>query len=107
MSPAWIAVAVAGVLETAWAIGLKYSNGFTELTPSLFTLGALVSGMYLLSFASKSISIGTAYSVWVGLGTLGTALSGIVLFGESASPLRLLFLSLLLIAVVGLKVTGG
>ena len=107
MSSSWIAVGVAGILETAWAIGLKYSNGFTLLTPSLFTLAVLVCGMVLLSFAAKSIPIGTAYSVWVGIGTLGTALTGIILFGEAASPLRLLFLLLLLIAVVGLKVTAG
>ena len=103
---AWIILAVAGLLEVCWAIGLKYSNGFTKLGPSLFTLATLAGSMFLLAKAAQIIPIGTAYGVWVGIGAMGAAILGIILFQESVSPLRLHFLGLLLVAIIGLKVTS-
>jgi quaternary ammonium compound-resistance protein SugE len=107
MSKAWILLAVAGLLETGWAIGLKYTEGFTKLVPSALTIVALAGSMFLLARAAQEIPIGTAYGVWVGIGALGAALLGIMLFGESASPLRLVFLALMLISIVGLKMTSA
>lgn len=103
---AWIVLGTAGLLEIGWAIGLKYTEGFTKLLPSALTLVTLAGSMYLLARASQVLPIGTAYGVWVGIGALGTAIFGIFLFGESASPLRLFFLILLLIAIAGLKLTS-
>ncbi|MDC3958876.1 quaternary ammonium compound efflux SMR transporter SugE [Polyangium jinanense] len=100
---AWVSLIVAGLLEVCWAIGLKYTNGFTRPLPSVLTIAAIVASMYLLAFATKSLPIGTAYAVWVGVGALGTAIAGIVLFGESAAPARVVFLALLLASIVGLK----
>ncbi len=102
---AWAILVVAGLFEVCWAIGLKYTDGFTKLVPSLFTLGTLAASMYLLARASQVLPIGTAYGVWVGIGALGAAILGIVLFNESASPARLAFLGLLLISIIGLKLT--
>ena len=108
MSPtwAWILLGVAGLLEICWAIGLKHTNGFTKVIPSIFTLITLAGSMYLLAKASQVLPIGTAYGVWVGIGALGSAVLGIFLFQESASPLRIVFLGLLLIAIIGLKMTS-
>lgn len=103
---AWILLIIAGVLEVCWAIGLKYTEGFTKLMPSVFTLTTLAASMLLLAKATSILPIGTAYGVWVGIGALGAAICGIILFQESASPLRLLFLALLLVAIIGLKVTA-
>src|SRR5689334_13121718 len=103
----WLLLIIAGLLEVAWAIGLKYTEGFTRLLPSVLTGGAIVASMLLLGVAARTLPIGTAYGVWVGIGALGAAVLGIVLFGESASPARLLFLGLLLVAIIGLKVTGS
>ena len=103
---AWFILSVAGLLEVCWAIGLKYSEGFTKLIPSVFTLVTLAGSMYLLARASQIIPIGTAYGVWVGIGALGAAIFGIVFFQESVSLLRLCFLGLLLIAIIGLKITS-
>lgn len=104
---AWIILGIAGLLEVCWAIGLKYTDGFTKLVPSLFTLVTLAGSMYLLARASQVLPIGTAYGVWVGIGALGAAVLGIFLFQESASPLRLAFLGLLLISIIGLKMTAA
>lgn len=100
---AWIILFVAGLFEVCWAIGLKYTNGFTSLIPSIFTLVTLGISMFLLAKATEVLPIGTAYGVWVGVGALGAAILGIVLFQESVSPQRLFFLSLLLVSIVGLK----
>lgn len=89
-----------------WAIGLKYTEGFTKLTPSILTLIALAASMILLAKATQTLPIGTAYAVWVGIGSLGAAVLGIFLFKESASWPRLFFLALLLISIVGLKLTS-
>lgn len=100
---AWIFLFIAGLLEVCWAIGLKYTEGFTRLIPSLFTLVTLAGSMYLLAKASQVLPIGTAYGVWVGIGALGAAILGIVLFNESVAPLRLFFFGLLFVSIVGLK----
>lgn len=104
---AWILLLVAGLLETGWAIGLKYTEGFSKLWPSIFTLVALAGSMLLLAKAAVVLPIGTAYGVWVGIGALGAAILGIVLFKESVTPARIFFLLLLLVSIVGLKMTAG
>ncbi|MBX9766607.1 MAG: hypothetical protein K2X47_04990 [Bdellovibrionales bacterium] len=102
---AWAFLLVAGLFEVSWAIGLKYTDGFTKLGPSIFTFFSLAASMYLLSRATAVLPIGTAYAVWVGIGALGAAILGIFLFKETVSPLRIVFLGLLLISIVGLKLT--
>jgi len=104
---AWVLLIIAGLLETGWAVGLKYTEGFTRPLPSVLTALAIIGSMYLLSVAVRTLPIGTAYGVWVGIGALGAGILGIVLFGEAATPGRLFFLVLLLVAVIGLKVTSG
>lgn len=103
----WLLLVIAGLLETGWAIGLKYTDGFTRLWPSVFTAAAMVVSMGLLGIAVRTLPIGTAYAVWVGIGAAGAALLGILLFGESASTGRLFFLALLVISIAGLKYTSG
>lgn len=103
---AWILLGFAGLLEVCWAIGLKYTEGFTKLLPTVFTLITLLGSMYLLARACQVIPIGTAYGVWVGIGALGAAFLGIVLFEESVSIPRICFLGLLLVSIVGLKMTS-
>ena len=102
----WILLFVAGLLETAWAIGLKYTHGFTRPLASVLTGLAIVGSMVLLGLAAKELPIGTAYAVWVGIGAFGAAVLGMVLFREPATPARLFFLALLLVAVLGLKATA-
>lgn len=104
---AWVNLFLAGLLEVCWAIGLKYTDGFSKLVPSLFTLSTLVGSMLLLAKAVQVLPIGTAYGVWVGIGALGTAVLGILLFHEPVSILRFMFLSLLLISIIGLKYTAS
>ncbi|NBD12130.1 quaternary ammonium compound efflux SMR transporter SugE [Corallococcus silvisoli] len=107
MTSSWILLILAGLLEVAWTLGLKYTQGFTRPLASVLTVAAIVASMGLLSLAVKQLPIGTAYAVWVGIGALGAAVLGMVLFHEPATPARLFFLGLLLVAIVGLKVTGG
>jgi quaternary ammonium compound-resistance protein SugE len=106
MSLPWIYLIIAGVLEVCWAIGLKYTEGFTKPIPSAFTLITLALSMYLLAKAAEVLPIGTAYAVWVGIGALGAAILGIFLFQEAVTPLRILFLVMLLVAIIGLKATA-
>lgn len=103
---AWFLLLVAGLLEVGWAIGLKYTDGFTRLWPSAFTLAAMVGSVVLLGIAMKSLPVGTAYAVWVGVGAVGTALLGIALFGEPANAGRLLSLGLIVAGIVGLKLAS-
>jgi quaternary ammonium compound-resistance protein SugE len=103
----WIYLIIAGVFEVIWAMGLKYSHGFTKLFPSLITLGGMVVSFYLLSLASKSLPIGTAYAVWTGIGALGAVLLGIFLFNEPVNILRIVFLCLILVGILGLKFTSA
>lgn len=101
---AWIALFFAGLFEIGWAVGLKYTEGFTRLAPSALTIAAMVASLWLLALALKSLPLGTSYAVWTGIGTVGTAVLGIVLFGESTDPLRLLCIGLIVIGIAGLKV---
>lgn len=103
---AWFYLVVAGLLEVAWALGLKASEGFSRPLPSVLTVTAMVGSFYLLAQAMKVLPVGTAYAIWVGIGAVGTVLFGILLYGDSASPLRLLSLVLILAGLVGLKLAG-
>jgi len=100
---AWLVLFVAGLLEVGWAVGLKYSEGFTRPMPSILTALALVASMGLLGIALRTLPLGTAYAVWTGIGTIGTALLGMVLFKEPATVARLLCISLIVVGIVGLK----
>ena len=102
---AWIYLVIAGLLEVCWAIGIKYADGFTKLGPSVVTLVAIVASLLLLAFASRSLPIGTAYAVWVGIGAFGAAVLGMVLFDEPFTKGRVFFLSLLVLSIIGLKFT--
>jgi quaternary ammonium compound-resistance protein SugE len=103
----WIILFIAGLLEVCWAIGLKYSQGFSRLLPSVLTIIAIVASMYLLARAAQTLPIGTAYTVWVGIGAAGASILGIYLFDEPANLSRVLFLGLLIFSIIGLKVTSG
>ncbi|MBL8352322.1 MAG: quaternary ammonium compound efflux SMR transporter SugE [Burkholderiaceae bacterium] len=104
---AWVLLLVAGLLEVGWAIGLKYTEGFTRLWPSVFTIVAMVLSVVLLGIAMKSLPVGTSYAVWVGVGAVGTAVLGMVLFGEPASAARLASLGLIVAGIVGLKLASS
>ena len=104
---AWILLVVAGLLEVGWAIGLKYTQGFTRLWPSVFTLTAMVLSVVLLGVAMKSLPVGTSCAVWVGVGAVGTAILGMVLFGEPATAGRLVSLGLIVAGIVGLKLASS
>ena len=99
----WIILILAGLLEIVWAIGLKYTEGFTRLWPTVGTVLAMVISLGLLGIAMKSLPVGTAYAIWVGVGAIGTAILGIVLLGEPANAGRLLSLALILAGIIGLK----
>ncbi len=100
---AWVLLVVAGVLEVGWAIGLKYTEGFTRLWPTLGTVAAMVLSMGMLGIAINSLPVGTAYAVWTGIGTIGTALLGLALFGEPATAARLACIGMIAAGIVGLK----
>ncbi|MFZ2031143.1 MAG: quaternary ammonium compound efflux SMR transporter SugE [Vitreimonas sp.] len=102
---AWIVLFLAGLAEIGWVIGLKYSEGFTRLAPSAFTVVSLAASMLLLGAAVRSLPIGTAYAVWTGIGAIGAAIAGLMLFGESGNPMRLLCIGLIVAGVVGLKLS--
>ena len=99
----WLILILAGLLETAWAIGLKYSQGFTRFWPSVGTIIAMVASVWLLGIAMKTLPVGTAYSIWVGIGAVGTVILGIVLFNEPANALRLASIALIIAGIAGLK----
>lgn len=102
----WIILLIAGLLEVVWAVGLKYTHGFSRLTPSIITITAMVISMALLSWAMKTLPVGTAYAIWTGIGAVGAAITGILLLGESASPARLLSLGLIVAGIIGLKLSA-
>lgn len=104
---AWAVLVIAGLFETAWAIGLKYSAGFSRPIATVLTVIAIVISMGLLGWAARSLPIGTAYAVWTGIGAVGAVLLGILLFGESAQPLRLACIGLIVIGILGLKFVAG
>jgi len=103
----WFILFLAGLFEICWAVGLKYTEGFTKLVPSLLTGAAMVVSIVLLAFAAKKLPLGTAYAVWTGIGAVGAVTLGIVLFGESAQPLRLFCVGLIVAGIVGLKLTAA
>ena len=100
---AWLSLFIAGLFEVGWAIGLKYTDGFTRLWPTVWTVAAMIVSLALLGLSLRTLPVGTAYAVWVGIGAVGTAVLGIVLFGESREPLRLACLVLIVAGVVGLR----
>lgn len=100
---AWIILLIAGLLEVVWAIGLKYTHGFTRLTPSIITIAAMVVSMLLLANAMKTLPAGTAYAVWTGIGAVGAAIMGMVLLGESTNIARIISLCLIVGGILGLK----
>lgn len=104
---AWVLLGVAGLFEIAFALGMKSSEGFTRLVPSIFTVVTGLSSLFLLTASLRSLPVGTAYAVWTGIGAAGTALLGIALMGESAAPLRLLCIGLILAGVIGLKLVSS
>ena len=102
----WMILVVAGLLEIGWAAGLKYSDGLSRLWPAVATIAAMVVSMYLLAVAVRSLPVGTAYAVWTGIGTVGTALVGIALLGEPATPIRLACIGLIVAGIAGLKLVS-
>ena len=104
---AWVYLVVAGLFECGWALGLKYSDGFTRLVPSLFTIAAMVLSFWLLSLAMRSIPIGTAYAIWTGIGAVGVAVIGMLFLGEPREILRIACLLLIVTGMVGLKLTSA
>ncbi|HEV7338752.1 MAG TPA: quaternary ammonium compound efflux SMR transporter SugE [Bosea sp. (in: a-proteobacteria)] len=103
---AWTYLFFAGLFEIGWAIGLKYTQGFTRLVPAVLTVASMAVSLGLLGLALKSLPLGTAYAIWTGIGTVGTAILGIILFGEPATVLRLLCIGLIVAGIVGLKLVG-
>ena len=101
---AWIYLFIAGFFEIGWAVGLKYTDGFTKLWPSVITIIGMILSFYFLSAAVKTIPIGTAYAIWTGIGAVGTAIFGMILFGESKEFIRLIFIFLIVIGIIGLKI---
>ena len=102
----WFFLVIAGLLEGVWAVGLKYTEGFTRTVPSMITIGAMLGSIGLLGLAMKQIPVGAAYGIWVGIGAVGAAVLGMVLFAESASPLKFVSLALIVAGIVGLKVSA-
>jgi quaternary ammonium compound-resistance protein SugE len=100
---AWFVLLIAGLLETAWAVGLKYSEGFTRLWPSVFTAAAMAASLYLLAVALRTLPLGTAYTVWTGIGAVGAVIWGILFMGESASAIRVFCILLIIAGIVGLR----
>jgi quaternary ammonium compound-resistance protein SugE len=103
----WIILFIAGLFEVAWAIGLKYTDGFSKLWPSVFTIVCMLVSMGLLAYAVKYLPVGTAYAIWTGIGAVGTAILGIILFNESKELVRIFFIFLIVVGIVGLKIFSG
>jgi quaternary ammonium compound-resistance protein SugE len=104
---AWLILVLAGLFEVGWAIGLKYTHGFSRLWPTVGTVIAMLVSLALLGIAMKSLPVGTAYAVWVGVGAVGTVILGIVLFGEPANPARLISVGLIIAGIIGLKLAAA
>ena len=103
----WLILVLAGLFETGWAIGLKYTHGFTRLWPTVWTVMAMIVSLWLLGIAMKSLPVGTAYSVWVGVGAVGTVILGIVLLGEPANAGRLISIAFIIAGIISLKLTSS
>ncbi|MDN5060754.1 quaternary ammonium compound efflux SMR transporter SugE [Aliarcobacter butzleri] len=101
----WGILVLAGIFEIFWAVGLKYTDGFTKLIPSLFTIIAMLVSFWLLSLSLKTLPLGTAYAVWVGIGTIGTVIAGIMLFGDSINIIRIISIAFIILGIIGLKIT--
>src|SRR5580698_8388360 len=104
---AWVLLTIAGILEIAFAFGMKSSDGFTRLMPALFTVATGLSSVFLLSLALRTLPVGTGYAVWTGIGAAGTTILGMVLLGDSAAPIRVLCIGLILAGIIGLKLISG
>ncbi|MDO7789118.1 quaternary ammonium compound efflux SMR transporter SugE [Desulforamulus aquiferis] len=104
---AWVYLVIAGVCEVIWAVGLKYTQGFTRVYPSMITLVGMIVSFYYLSLALRDLPIGTAYAVWTGIGALGTVIIGMVFLGEPREWLRLFFVAMIIVGIIGLKSTSG
>ncbi len=102
----WLILIVAGLFEMGWAVGLKYSQGFAKLVPSIFTIVGMIASFYFLSLALKSLPLGTAYAIWTGIGTVGTVILGIILFKEPIDIIRLICIGFIVVGIVGLKVVS-
>ena len=102
----WVVLVIAGLFEIAWSVGLKYSHGLTRLVPSILTFVFMALSFFLLAKAMKTLPLGTAYAVWTGIGTVGAAILGIVLFDEPSTPYRILFISCILVGIIGLKMVS-
>ncbi len=102
----WLLLIIAGLFEVGWAVGLKYSQGFTKIIPSIFTIVGMIASFYFLAAALKNIPLGTAYAIWTGIGTVGTVILGIVLFKEPVDLIRLICIGLIIIGIVGLKLVS-
>ncbi len=107
MTTSWILLLVAGLLEVVWAIGLKYTDGFSKLAPSVITITAMIASVWLLALALKGIPVGTGYAIWTGIGAVGTAIFGIVLFNEAATVARLACIGLIVAGIFGLKLVSS
>lgn len=103
---AWVFLVIAGLLEIVWAIGLKYTDGFTRLVPTTITVAAMVASVALLGLALRTLPVGTGYAVWTGIGAVGTVIVGILVLGEAATPLRLASVGLIVAGIIGLKLVG-
>lgn len=103
----WLLLTIAGIFEIAFAFGMKWSEGFTRLMPALFTIATGLSSVFLLSFSLRTLPVGTAYAVWTGIGAAGTVTLGMLLLGDSAAPLRLLCIGLILAGVIGLRLVSA
>jgi quaternary ammonium compound-resistance protein SugE len=103
----WLLLVIAGLLETCWAVGLKYSQGFTKFIPSVFTILGMIASFYFLSLALKNLPLGTAYAIWTGIGTVGTVILGIILFKEPIDLLTILFIGFIIIGISGLKMASS
>lgn len=104
---AWVYLMLAGLLEIVWAVGLKYSEGFTRLWPSVITIVATVASFWLLALSMRQLPLGTGYAIWVGIGAVGTAIFGMIIFKEPATVARLMCIGLIVAGIVGLKLTSG
>lgn len=104
---AWLILLLAGILEICWAVGLKFTDGFTHVRWSIITIAAMIASMVLLAQAVRTLPLGTAYAVWTGIGVVGTAILGMVLLGEPRTTMRLLFIGLIVLGIVGLRVASG
>lgn len=105
MSINWVILIIAGLFEILWAIGLKYTDGFTKLTPSILTILSMLISIWLLSISLKTLPLGTAYAIWVGIGTVGTVIAGIILFNDSINLLRIISILFIILGIIGLKIT--